>query len=410
MMHRRLEDSLSAQPWSVPAGVPPLRTHHGQRILVVEDDRGIRDALRTILAGEGYAVSCCDDGRQAFDVLVNTTPAPEVIILDLMLPGMDGWEFRLRQRADPRVAKIPLLVISADGSAKAAAIDADAFLCKPFDLSLLMSEVNRLALDRGEQEHTRALKTVGAVAAGVAHEIKNPLTFVMGNLELAGQVAAQMAGDLVLARRLSLPLSTPAGDAFMSRLGDLESNIHESLDGLDRISSIVMDMGLLGRKPEARHEQIPLRTVVESAIRLAAHHIRGRANLKRDYDDSPVVMASRAQLIDVFLNLLVNACQALPETNRGCNEIRVRILRSGNKAVVEVEDNGVGIAPETAAHVFEPFFTTKPGPEGTGLGLSGSRNIVTALGGTIEFASEPGKGSCFRVILPIASAENPLKS
>jgi signal transduction histidine kinase len=396
----------AAEPKKTLSRAPPQR-HDGQRILVVEDDPCIRSSLLALLTGEGYAVCCCENGIQALEVLGSSTPAPEVIILDLVLPVMDGWEFRVRQRADPRVAKIPVLAMSADISAKAAAIDADAYLRKPFEISAVLGEIDRIALDQGKLLHGQFLMTAGTLAASVAHEIKNPLTFVLGNLEFASHAVGRMAGDLLRQGRTSLPSPSAAADAIVTALTEVERSIKEALGGLDQINSIAGDLGLLGRRPEVRRERVALRSVMDSAIGMAAHHIRRHARLVRDYADAPIVMADRTRLTQVFLNLLINASQALPDKADGCNEIRVRIHRCRGDAIVEVEDTGSGIAPEMASRLFEPFFTTKAAREGTGLGLSISRDIVQALGGMIEFTSVVGKGTRFRVILPVCPTENP---
>ena len=379
---------------------------HNRRVLVVEDDPGIRSGLCDLLADIGYTTLCCEDGQQAFQILATASPAPEVIILDLMLPVMDGWEFRLRQRADPRLAKIAVLAISADGSAKAAAIDADAFLQKPFRASDVQRELDGILHRRECLEHSQSLMAMGTVVASVAHELKNPLTFVMGNMDLATRARAQMAEKLATLREASLP--TPASDlcqALENGLADFDEASQEARVGLDRILSITQDLGLLAHKPEARRDRFSLRSPLESAIRMTAPQIQRQATLVRDYLGDPMVVGDWARLTQVFLNLLVNAAQAVTELDVGRGAIRIRLRCIGESAAIDVEDNGVGISPELAAQVFQPFFSTKPAGEGSGLGLAISREIVGAHGGTIEVSSQPGQGSRFRVTLPLASTQ-----
>ena len=136
---------------------------------------------------------------------------------------------------------------------------------------------------------------------------------------------------------------------------------------------------------------------------MVANEIRHRARLVKEYDQVPDVVANEARLGQVFLNLLLNAVQALPEEHAETNEIQL-LLRSPapDRVVVEVRDNGVGIPPQVRGRIFEPFFTTKPVGIGTGLGLTICHGIVTSLGGTLTFESEVGKGSTFRVELPAA--------
>jgi two-component system, NtrC family, sensor kinase len=381
---------------------------HNRRVLVVEDDPGIRSGLCDLLADIGYAPLCCEDGQQAFQILAGDSPTPEVIILDLMLPVMDGWEFRLRQRADPRLAKIAVLAISADSSPKAAAIDADAFLQKPFRASDVQRELDGILHRRERLEHSQSLMAMGTVVASVAHELKNPLTFVMGNMDLATRARTQMAEKLASLREAALP--TPASDlcqALENGLADFDVASEEARIGLDRILSITQDLGLLSHKPEGRRDRFSLRSPIESAIRMTAPQIQRQATLVREYTDDPMVLGDWARLTQVFLNLLVNAAQAVAKLDIGRGAIRIRLRRVGDNAVTDVEDNGVGISPELATQVFQPFFSTKPAGEGSGLGLAISREIVVAHRGTIEVSSQPGRGSLFRVTLPLAWNQGP---
>ena len=374
-------------------------------ILVVEDDPEIRGSLRDLLVDDGFSVSCCENGYEALDLLGTTTSLPGAIILDLMLPVMDGWEFRLRQRTDARLAKIPVLAISADSSAKAAAIDANAYLRKPFRASDVLRELETILGQRDQLEHTQGLIALGTVAAEVAHEVKNPLTYILGNLNITRDYLPRMIGDVDSIQQTPLtPQAAEACASLVGRLADSETLLRDVGIGVDRIHAIAQDLGLLVRRSESDQERIGIQVAVESAVRLASHHIRHRARLVRDYQDAPVVVGDRTRLTQVFLNLLVNASQALRDDRSSDNEIRVKIHREEREAVVDVEDTGVGIPAAVADQMFEPFFTTKAASQGTGLGLSISRRIVLSHGGRLEFDSEPGKGSRFRVILPIASS------
>jgi signal transduction histidine kinase len=374
------------------------------RVLIVEDDAGIRRGLYDLLTDMGYLVLCAENGQQAMDILQHTDPPPSVIILDLMMPVMDGWEFRLHQRADQRLSKISVLAISADGSAKAAAIDAEGFLHKPFRAADVQREMDCILERRERQEHSQSLMAMGTVMASVAHELKNPLTFILGNMELVGRAVDRMSGEVASLRTAVPRPFSPLCDSLQNGLLDLERSREETRAGLDRMVSITRDMGLLGRRPEFRREPLSMTSPIESAIRMTAPQIQRHATLVREYTDDPMVMGDWPRLTQVFLNLLVNASQAVSEGgSRG--EIRVRVCCAGGEAVTEVVDTGVGFSPETAAQLFRPFFSTKPAGEGSGLGLAISREIVAAHGGRIDYASRPGKGSRFRVTLPTATAE-----
>jgi CheY-like chemotaxis protein len=171
-------------------------------------------------------------------------------------------------------------------------------------------------------------------------------------------------------------------------------------EALDRIRDIVRDVKLFSRPEEETTGRVDVTRVVESATRMAWNEIRHRARLVKDYRPTPTALANESRLGQVVLNLIVNAAQAMPEGHADDHELRVttRTGRNG-QVVIEVADNGAGIAKEHIDRIFDPFFTTKPIGVGTGLGLSICQRIVTQLGGTIEVHSEVGKGSLFRVRL-----------
>jgi CheY-like chemotaxis protein len=202
--------------------VTPLRgLLRGLRLLVVEDDEMIRDALSDLLRDEGANVIAVVNGREALRELRAGRP-PDLILLDLMMPVMDGWEFRVEQRADPNLAHIPLIAMSADMSAKARAIAADAYLRKPLDFSELVERIRAVA-DRAAEQRAAAADTAvtfATMAAEIAHEINNPLTYLMANLQ-------------VLADRL------PAANDPSSR--EIQELIADALDGAERICRVVIE-------------------------------------------------------------------------------------------------------------------------------------------------------------------------
>jgi CheY-like chemotaxis protein len=231
------------------------------------------------------------------------------------------------------------------------------------------------------------MTSMGTLAAGVAHEINNPLAATMANLEFA--------------RRELQPL------------GEHVPNLAETLDALkdasetaDRVRLIVRDLKVFTRADEERRAPVDVRLVLESAVRMVWNEIRHRATLQRKYDDIPPVLANEARLGQVFLNLLVNAAQAIPEGHAEANVIGLRVATdAAGRVVVEVRDTGVGIPPAVRDHVFEPFYTTKAVGVGTGLGLAICQRIVAEMEGEIGLDSEVGQGTTFRVTLPAATAK-----
>ncbi len=247
---------------------------------------------------------------------------------------------------------------------------------------------------------TERLLAVGTLAAGVAHEINNPLAAALSNLEwLAGQVTR-----LIAARPESERLPTE----HVSALARLVKPVEDARDACGRVQRIVQDLKLLSRADEEVMGPVEVTQVIDSAVRMAWNGIRHRARLVREYGDLPPVHGSEARLAQVFLNLLINATQAIPEGNATENEVRItaRALPTG-QVLVEVRDTGTGIPENILGRIFDPFFTTKPPGLGTGLGLSICQRIVTGMGGQIEVESEVGRGSSFRVVLVSSSTPVP---
>jgi two-component system cell cycle sensor histidine kinase/response regulator CckA len=387
----------------------------GRSLLVVEDDADIREALDGLLSMEGFRVAGCSNGREALDWL-RASPKPDIILLDLMMPIMDGWQFRVAQKDDPELATIPVLALSADSTAKAAAIDAEAYLKKPVDYDTLIATIDRLLVESEHREiqarlaQTDRLTSLGTLAVGVAHEINNPLAYVLLNL---GYVAEE------LPKLLSLPPKThdsaasfPAADdpwpaplagTLHARAREVLLALEHARDGAERIRDTVRSLQTFSRPENEMRAPLQLSKILDATLPMVANEIRHRARLIKDYAPVPDVVANEARLGQVFLNLLLNAVQALPEEHAGSNEIHL-LLRSPapDRVAVEVRDNGVGIPPQVRGRIFEPFFTTKPVGIGTGLGLTICHGIVSSLGGTLSFESEVGKGTTFRVELPAA--------
>ncbi|KFA87435.1 MASE1 domain-containing protein [Archangium violaceum] len=227
------------------------------------------------------------------------------------------------------------------------------------------------------------IAAVGTLAAGVGHEINNPLAYLMLNLEGVAQSLARGAEGVDEAR----------------------ASLESAREGAERIRVIVRDLKVFSRQQGEERAMLDVNEVVVPALRMAAHAVRPRARLVEDFGQPPKVLGSEARLGQVMLNLLVNALQAIPEGNPDHHEVRVRTGRDDTgRALVEVSDTGCGMAPPVLARIFDPFFTTKPWGEGTGLGLAICQQIIQAHGGELRVSSEEGKGSRFTVLLPSAES------
>jgi PAS domain S-box-containing protein len=224
------------------------------------------------------------------------------------------------------------------------------------------------------------LASVGTLAAGVAHEINNPLAFVLANLDVA----------LEALRARGAP-------------EDVLRALEDAREGGGRVREIVRDLKTFSRDVGGAPQRLDVCRILRSSVHLAMPEMRRRARVELDLGDVPAVLGAEHRLGQVFLNLLINAAQAIPE---GVPERhRIRVAARGDaagRAVIEISDTGVGIPPELLGRIFDPFFTTKPVGIGTGLGLAIGHAIVTELGGEIHVRSEPGKGTAFEVVLPAA--------
>jgi PAS domain S-box-containing protein len=233
--------------------------------------------------------------------------------------------------------------------------------------------------------------SVGTLAAGVAHEINNPLTYVIGNLEL-------------LARELPSVLDGTSRIAPQ----ELHAIVSDARDGAVRVAAIVRELRALSRSDESSKGPIDIEPVLASCLKMVGNELRHRARVFTSIaPDLPFVDATGSRLGQVFLNLLVNAAHAIPEGNVEASAIRVRAYADGGNVVVEIADTGVGIPAHVIGRIFDPFFMTKPIGQGTGLGLAISHEIVRSVGGSIAVESTPGAGTTFRVILPAAKRSAP---
>ena len=240
--------------------------------------------------------------------------------------------------------------------------------------------------------------SVGTLAAGVAHELNNPLAYVNANITFLSEQVDHLS--------TLLPPSARADAEVTDVLHQLVEAARDTRDGVERMRAIVLDLRTLSRADETSVGPVELGPVLDSCVNVAWNELKHRARLVKDLEPLPAVRGSAGRLGQIFLNLLVNAAQAIPEGRAEEHEIRVSARRlGGDRVAIEVSDTGCGIAPEVLPRIFDPFFTTKPPGVGTGLGLSIVHGIVTAMKGEIRVESVVGRGSTFRVVLPVAAPD-----
>ena len=261
---------------------------------------------------------------------------------------------------------------------------------KPAVLAFARDVTERKAIQTRLVEADR-LAALGVLSAGIAHEINNPLAYLLLNLEY-------------LSRELpTLPQEPRKLEALMVRVRD-------ACHGAERVASIVRDLRTFARADEGARGPVDVRAALESALNIAGNEIKQKAILVRDYEPVPNVEANPNRIEQVLLNLLLNAVQSLPDPELPDQEVRAKLREHDGQVLITIEDTGSGIPEELLAKIFDPFFTTKPVGVGTGLGLPICRSIVRGLGGEISVRSTLGQGSQFIVTLPASTARLPIKS
>jgi two-component system NtrC family sensor kinase len=389
------------------------------KVLIAEDDPISRALLQGHLQKWGHEVTAATTGGEAWRLF--EAGSYPLVVSDWMMPEMDGPELVRRIRASARPGYVYVILLTARTQKTDVVVGmeagADDFVTKPFDREEL-----RVRLRAGERivhlEHTLAeqnlalreaqaavvqnekLASLGRVAAGVAHEINNPIAYVTNNVtvlrrDMLAALAALDAyrdGRAADAARLEDEADLAYFHANFTRTCD------KTLEGLQRVRDIVRNLRDFARLDEAEFKEADLNAALASAAEILRHEIQHREiRMETDFRPLPPLLCHPGKMNQVFLNLLANAVQACGQGGR----VALRTRSEAGGVVVEVQDNGCGIRPEHRPRLFEPFFTTKPVGQGTGLGLSVSFGIVRDHGGVIEVDSEVGRGSTFRVRLPL---------
>ena len=286
----------------------------------------------------------------------------------------------------------------------------------------LECEHQALQITQAQLVQSEKMASLGQLSAGVAHEINNPIGFVASNVSTLTDYTGVFAELLTLYGDMTSALPDAADDRVKELQGritqirededidfvleDVRDLLTESSDGLVRVKEIVQDLKSFARLDEAEVKTVDLNAALESALKVAANELKYHCKVVRDFGEIPHVNCHAGQINQVFLNLLVNAAQAIQEA--GTVTVQTRLV--GDEVVVRIMDDGVGIEPEHLQNIFTPFFTTKPVGKGTGLGLSVSYNTIEQHGGHIDVESEVGYGTTFAVQLPIgddADADTP---
>jgi signal transduction histidine kinase len=386
-------------------------------VLIVEDDPDDADLVLLELRRGGYEpdarrVETGDEMRAAF-----AERTWDLVVSDYSLPTFSapGALAVVKSLA----LDLPFIVVSGtigeDIAVEAMRTGVHDFLLKG-NLRRFVAAIERELREAAMRAERRRIQeqllisermaSVGTLAAGVAHEINNPLAVVVGNLQIIAQDLQTLAREV---EGFPDAVRKELGDRFTrlaSTLTSTRSSTADAEEAGERVRTIVRDLRVFSRSQEDRREAIDVHTVLESSLRMARNEIRHRARIVRQFGEVPKVDANEARLGQVFLNLIVNASHAIPEGKTDANAITITTRRAGDMVAVDVADTGGGIAPEVLPRIFDVFFTTKPIGVGTGLGLSICHRIVAALNGRIDVDSQVGHGTRFTVTLPPARVEH----
>jgi two-component system NtrC family sensor kinase len=270
---------------------------------------------------------------------------------------------------------------------------------------------HRLEEIQNQLLQSEKMASIGQLASGVAHEINNPVGFVSSNLSTLRRYIEPLLALVVLYDAQELANNDEQLQSRLKQLKqaadldfiqeDLPLLLKESEEGLSRVKKIVQDLKDFSRIDQADWQEADLHQGLDSTLNVLMHELKYRAGVSKHYGNLPPVRCRAGQINQVFMNLLVNASQAIDMSTGQRGLISLRSTCDGEWVCIEVRDNGCGMSTEVQRRIFDPFFTTKPVGQGTGLGLSLSFSIVSKHGGRIELESEPGQGSCFKVWLPV---------
>lgn len=368
------EDAILPDPAPAPQETEEVLLEGGRRarILVAEDHADLREFLRSLLS-KHYEVSVAADGREALEKV--RAERPDLVLSDVMMPHMTGMDLCAAIKADEALRNTPLILLTARGGSEAVvegyAAGADDFVSKPVHPRVLLARIRAqlrlrsLSLQLAQQER---LAAVGTLAAGVGHEVRNPVNAVLNG-----------------ARAL---LASPSTDTSTRRVLEVIEDAGRRIEG---ISAALLDHA--NPAEQDRPRPFDVRAGLDATLRLLEHRTR-TVQVHRMYGTDRQVVASAAELNQVFLNLLDNALRS------SAKNVWVRVEEKDDKVVVSVDDDGPGVPHAIANRIFDPFFTTRGTGEGTGLGLYLSRKIVDRYGGRLSLATRPGGGASFSVELP----------
>lgn len=453
----RLKIKSFPQPTNLqPASLQPT-TQSGQiKILIVDDEPVNVQVLVNYLSGQNYTTTRAYNGTEALSA-VEQGLNPDLILLDVMMPRMTGYEVCQRIREQYSLDELPILMLTAKNQVQdlieGLNCGANDYLIKPISKNELLARIKlhiqlshlealrqaearerekatQLEVTLKELQRTQAqliqaekMSSLGLLVAGVAHEINNPINFIYGNLDYANQYVQDLLNLVQLYEQYyANPVPEIQQETDAIELEYLKEDLPKILSsmqvGAERINSIVRSLRTFSRHDEAQMKCVDIHEGIDSTLMILQNRLkaplfsrrkdRPAFQIVREYENLPCVECYAGQLNQVFMNLLSNALDALEEKNGDFDQfptptiwIRTEVV-DGEKVAIHISDNGSGIPLEIQQQIFDPFFTTKPVGKGTGLGLSISYQIVVERhGGQLECLSTSGEGTEFVITIPL---------
>lgn len=390
------------------------------KVLVVDDNKLNRTLLSKSLNKAGYQVRTAADGRECLAMIEQQKP--DIIISDYQMPHLDGMELCKIIKEDPKLKSIYFIMMTGSSDlehkVRGLNIGADDYIDKSTSREELLARVNAgMRLKKMEFElkeaqrhlyHSEKLASLGQLAAGVAHEINNPIGFVMSNLGTLGKYFHKIT-EFLEAQSAIISDSPSAEEIKQLRkklkldfiLKDIDDLVNESLEGTNRIKEIVQNLKNFSRVDEAETQKKDINECIENTLQVIWNELKYKTEVKKDFSELPQTICHPSQLNQVFMNILVNAAQAIEVKG----EISIRTSHEDGWIKVVIADNGSGIPEEKLDRIFDPFFTTKKVGEGTGLGLSISHDIIQKHHGEISVTSNVGEGTAFTIKIPVVDEE-----
>ncbi|MBW4616749.1 MAG: response regulator [Desmonostoc vinosum HA7617-LM4] len=397
-------------------------------ILIVDDIPTNIKVLFEFLNQSGFKVFVAKSGESALEKAQEILP--NLILLDVMMPGIDGFETCSRLKANPKTKDIPVIFMTALSESvdkvRGLQIGAVDYITKPIEYEEVLARINvHLELRKTQLKlvQEEKMSSLGQLVAGVAHEINNPLNFISGNLTYAQQYIENLLKILYLYEIHTDITMVPEIQAYADKIEleflkqDLPQLLSSMVVGTERVEKIVRSLRIFSRLDEAEFKPVNLHEGIDSTLmilssRFKATQERPEINLVKDYDDLPLLECYAGQLNQVFMNLLSNAIDAIEDAinngkiiNNPTIFIRTSVANDPKFVTIQIADNGIGMSQEVQQRIFEQFFTTKPVGKGTGLGLAISHQIIVEKHrGTLEVNSSQGKGAEFVITIPIQQA------